>query len=155
MVNMTKRTTILLGGLLVLSLSINMFIAGSVFAHEKRHKRHAQGNYDHERIERMIAKSFPEAKQDEARAIMQAHRQNIRAAYKNYTQQKRQLVALLTSDAVSREELEEVMAGLREAEAQISEHHHAFTIDLSLISTAEMRQKFARRIAKRGPLRRH
>lgn len=155
MINIKKRTAILLGGILILSLGVNMFIAGSVFAHEKRHAKHAQGNYDHKRIERMIAKSFPEARQDEARAIMREHRQNIRAAYKHYTQQKKQLVALLKSDTISRDELEKAMEALRQAEAQISQHHHAFTIDLSLIATPEMRQKFARRIAKRGPLRRH
>ncbi len=151
-IGIKKRTFVIIGIIFAVSLAFNLVTIGAMVAHKSWHKDYVAGNYDHDQIKRILIRQFPKEKEPQVQAILAKHRQNINDTYRLYTKHKIALVQALGQETIERIALENITADLRTVQHSISTVHHALMIDLSLISSHDLREIFIKSIMQRSPL---
>ena len=122
-------------GLVVVSIALNLLLAGLIGGHMLREGRHSPPPLA------WAFKDVPKAVRDKVRPMLREHSREVMAARLDVRQSERALRKLLQTETLTREELEAGLVAMRQSTADYHELVHAIGIDvlLSLDSKERMR----------------
>ena len=124
-------------GLVVVSIALNLLLAGLIGGHMLREGQHSPPPLA------WAFKDVPKGVREKARPILQEHSREVIAARRDVRQSERALRKLLQSENLTRKELEAGLAGMRRSTADYHELIHEVGIDVLLSLDAKQRMKAA------------
>ena len=124
-------------GLVVVSIALNLLLAGLIGGHMLREGRHSPPPLA------WAFKEVPKGVREKARPILREHSRQVIAARRDVRQSERALRNLLQSENLSREELEVGLADMRRSTAAYHELIHEVGIDVLLSLDPKQRMKVA------------
>lgn len=139
---LSRRTAIALGALLVLSLCLNLFVAGLVVARMGGPGRGADAAMA--RQERFF-RSLPEEAQPVVREVFREHRPEISARFARLREARREVATLLRAETLDRGALDAAMAEVRARGAEAQEVLHAAMAEAAARLPPEARHAMAAR----------
>ena len=124
-------------GLVVVSIALNLLLAGLIGGHMLREGRHSPPPLA------WAFKEVPKAVREKAIPILREHSREVIAARRDVRQSERALRRLLQSETLTREELKVGLAEMRRSTANYHELIHEVGIDVLLSLDAKQRMKAA------------
>ena len=124
-------------GLVVVSIALNLLLAGLIGGHMLREGRHSPPPLA------WAFKDVPKGVREKARPILREHSREVIAARREVRQSERSLRKLLQSENLTRKELEAGLADMRRSTADYHELIHEVGIDVLLSLDAKQRMKAA------------
>ncbi len=124
-------------GLVVVSLALNLLLAGLIGGHMLREGRHSPPPLA------WAFKEVPKGVREKARPILREHSREVIAARRDVRQSERALRKLLQSENLTREELAVGLADMRRSTADYHELIHEVGIDVLLSLDAKQRMQAA------------
>ena len=124
-------------GLVVVSIALNLLLAGLIGGHMLREGRHSPPPLA------WAFKEVPKGVREKARPILREHSSQVIAARRAVRRSERALRNLLQSENLSREELEVGLADMRRSTADYHELIHEVGIDVLLSLDPKQRMKAA------------
>ena len=124
-------------GLVVVSIALNLLLAGLIGGHLLREGRHSPPPLA------WAFKEVPKGVREKARPILQEHSREVIAARRDVRQSERALRKLLESESLTHEELEVGLADMRRSIADYHELIHKVGIDVLLSLDSKQRMKAA------------
>ena len=124
-------------GLVVVSIALNLLLAGLIGGHMLREGQHSPPPLA------WAFKDVPKGVREKARPILREHSREVIVARRDVRQSERVLRRLLQSETLTREELEVGLADMRRSTANYHELLHEVGIDVLLSLDAEQRMKAA------------
>ena len=124
-------------GLVIVSIALNLLLAGLIGGHMLREGRHSPPPLA------WAFKDVPKGVREKARPILREHSREVIAARRDVRKSERALRELLQSENLTRKELEAGLAGMRRSTADYHELIHEVGIDVLLSLDAKQRMKAA------------
>ena len=124
-------------GLVVVSIALNLLLAGLIGGHMLREGQHSPPPLA------WAFKDVPKGVREKARPILREHSREVTAARRDVRQSERALRKLLQSENLTREELEVGLANMRRSTADYHELIHEVGIEVLLSLDAKQRMKAA------------
>jgi uncharacterized membrane protein len=124
-------------GLVVVSIALNLLLAGLIGGHMLREGRHSPPPLA------WAFKDVPKGVREKARPILREHSREVIAARRDVRQSERALRKLLQSETLTREALEVGLADMRRSTADYHELIHEVGIDVLLSLDAKERMRAA------------
>ena len=124
-------------GLVVVSIALNLLLAGLIGGHILREGQHSPPPLA------WAFKDVPKGVRETVRPILREHSREVIAARRDVRQSERALRKLLQSQNLTRKELEAGLADMRRSTADYHELIHEVGIDVLLSLDAEQRMKAA------------
>ena len=129
-------------GLVVVSIALNLLLAGLIGGHMLREGRHSPTPLA------WAFKEVPKSVREKVRPILRDHSREVIAARRDVRQSERALRKLLQSENLTREELAVGLADMRRSTADYHELIHEVGIDVLLSLDAKQRMKAAPHLFK-------
>ena len=124
-------------GLVVVSIALNLLLAGLIGGHLLRGGRHGPPPLA------WAFKEVPAGVREKARPILREHLHEVIAARRDVRQSERALRQLLQSKTLTREELEFGLSNMRQSSADYQKLIHEVGVDVLLSLDPEQRMKAA------------
>ena len=124
-------------GLVVVSIALNLLLAGLIGGHMLREGQHSPPPLA------WAFKDVPKAVRDKARPLLREHSREVKAARRDVRKSERALRQLLKSETLTREELEAGLVAMRQSTADYHELVHEIGIDVLLSLDAKDRMRAA------------
>lgn len=122
-------------GLVVVSIALNLLLAGLIGGHMLREGRPSPPPLA------WAFKEVPPSVKEKVRPMLQEHGREVMAARRDVRQSERALRRLLQSERLTREELEAGLASMRQSTSDYHELVHVIGIDVLLSLDAKERMK--------------
>ena len=122
-------------GLVVVSIALNLLLAGLIGGHILREGRHSPPPLA------WAFKEVPPSIREKVRPMLREHGREVMAARRDVRQSERALRRLLQSETLTREELEGGLASMRQSTTDYHELVHEIGIDVLLSLDAKERMK--------------
>ena len=122
-------------GLVVVSIALNLLLAGLIGGHILREGRHSPPPLA------WAFKEVPPSIREKVRPMLREHGREVMAARRDVRQPERALRRLLQSETLTREELEGGLASMRQSTTDYHELVHEIGIDVLLSLDAKERMK--------------
>jgi uncharacterized membrane protein len=141
--------------LLIVSLSVNVAIAGVIGGNAIRHWQQggASGKWRNEpgldRRQSRILRMVPEARQEEARAILRARRDEVAAAHAAFRETQQALIEAIRQNPLDRERLAAALAERQAASGRVWGIGYEQMIEIAAMLDAAERTEFSERLEER------
>ena len=122
-------------GLVVVSIALNLLLAGLIGGHMLREGRHSPPPLA------WAFKEVPPSTREKVRPLLREHAREVMAARRDVRQSERALQKLLQSETLAQEELEAGLASMRRSTADYHELVHEIGIDVLLSLDAKERMR--------------